>query len=637
MDAPVSKFGAKPVSKFGAKPVSKFATKPAAPAAQPMQALVRGNGLPMELGQMTGETGKLSDPLEDRRAWLEAEQRRQFEKNRLQMPGQQIVDQGIDALLLDVDRPLEGAISGVGSLIRGEGFGAGYERGKAVNAYADEMRAVDNGLAGTAAGLAGSMLTPTGAGGLAKQALVNGLLSGVQNRAASTEGDTSVMDDLSAAGIGAGLTGVLGGVGRAISPGEITGAPLAQRQANESVREVLSGQGITTTERAGNSFRDKLVAEQGALKKEGSEAIARATGSDLTLTNSPGTRLAAAATTDYANVRTSGGRQPIPITPQGTPAAAALQEQILKVSKTSPDNLTLKQVDELRTQARGLRTQAANATDQAAIDDLNRSLDQYLDNSIKNGDFTGDPEFHKVYMAGRKTFEKAMSITDVPQLRNLLNNETIPGRAIADSLLSINTPSKSRNPAKIAAVLTEALGEGSESLAAVRTGVLANLMEDASDSPEAQKKLLNTLNKNGELLDSLFTPDQRAELAKIQVDLTRASDTAAGDATRKAAQTRFVRLLENTASQISKVTSAPGKTGLTVGAATQSMTAGAIAAATVLAAKTASNRGVRAAVGGSLQATAPAVARTVAQDPELQGSVSDARSNIINQLVGGPR
>jgi hypothetical protein len=154
------------------------------------------------------------------------------------------------------------------------------------------------------------------------------------------------------AAIGGVTAGVLGGAGHGMLNDAID-APQSQRQLNKTVQRVLTEGNVPNTEKAALDFRDALRKEQGDLNKAGKSGMREATKSDVVFSGRP----------DYEAIRTKPDAQTIPITSEGTPSAFALKAQIDGLG----DSMTLKQVDELRTQARGLRADAKTTTDKAAV------------------------------------------------------------------------------------------------------------------------------------------------------------------------------------------------------------------------------------------------------------------------------
>lgn len=582
--------------------------------------MVRGRGLPMELGEMTGESGALSDPLQDRAAWREGQRIDEIKRNRLTGGFGDTMDTVSEGIMMNVDRPISGLISAL--------MGKGYDYGKAVDLYADEARDERLGSVGTAAELVGSVLTPspTGKQKLLIEALQGGAQAGIEGENLSTEGQNRTMGDRAVdVGIGAGVTGALSGLGRAIKPGEVIDTPKVQSEINEAIRKALMDQKVDRVETAGLALRDALVKEQGALKAAGKDAMKTAVKGDFAVVPT-----AADSVMDSFNKAYDGiSDAPIPITPQGTPSAAAFKDQIqMEISKGN--DLTLEQIDALRVKARGLRTSAANATDKKAIADLEKSLDKMIDEKVASGEFLGSADYNKAYRAGRAKYEEAMKISDIPKVKQILKDETIPGAAIADSLLSINTSSKAKSPAKLAAVITETLGEGSESLDAVRKGVLATMFEGADATPEAQARLLKTLERNETLVGELFTPDQVSELASIRVDLSNAANAKDKIAAGRANEKRIQSFLSTMAQGVAKATASPGKAGAVTAVASGSASAGMSVAGLLGTMKIAASRPVRSAVGASAETLAKPMGRDASQNENIDQSIP--RDWIIRQL-----
>jgi hypothetical protein len=250
-----------------------------------------------------------------------------------------------------------------------------------------------------------------------------------------------------------------------------------------------------------------------------------------------------------------------------------------------------------------------------------------MDASTTAGTAVGDATALPRYKEGRAKFEAAAKLADTRGLKAILKDDSIPGMAIADSLLNIGTPSKSKNPAKIASVLVETLGEGSDALAKTRAGVLARMLNGVGDDPTAQTKLLTMLEENEQMIGDLFTPDQVSEIAKIRVALQSTKGARKSDAA-----------YEKNASLISAITSklnSPmkragvaavgagvlgGHPGYGMGAAALSLGADALTSAPAKRAMRATGR----ALGPAVEGTAQAVGRYAA----------NPRDAMIDQLGG---
>lgn len=530
------------------------------------------------------------------------------------------LDKITESIILNADRPLSGAIS----YLQGEG----YDFGKAVNAYGDQLRDERLGGVGTGLGVVGSVLTPSPAGKqkLLIEALQGGAQAAIEGENLSTEGQNRTMGDRATdLAIGTGVTGALTGLGRAIKPAELIDTPKMQQELNQAIRDTLAAQEVSRVETSGLALRDALIKEQGDLKKAGKDAMKRGVAGDFAVTGNAG----GSFMNDIDNVYNSLGDAPIPITPQGTPAAAAFRDQIA-IEAGKADNMTMAQLDALRVKARGLRTSVANKTDETALNNLEKSIDKMVDAKVASGEYVGSEDYRKAYQEGRSKYEAAMKISDLPKVRQILKDETIPGAAIADSLLSINTSSKSKSPAKLAAVVTETLGEGSESLDAVRKGVLSTMFEGADSSPEAQAKLLKVLERNETLIGELFTPDQAAELASIRVDLANAAAAKDSVAARNAAEKRIGRFLTTVVEGVGKAVSQPGKAGVVTAVASGSGATGMTVAGLLGTMKIAASRPVRAGLSTAAEVGAKTAGRQASQDESIDAAIP--RDALINAL-----
>jgi hypothetical protein len=586
--------------------------------------MVRGRGLPMELGEVnTGETGKLTDPIRDRQAWRKGQERAGVGQDRLTGRFGDVMDVIGEGIVMNADRPLSGAVSWLS--------GDGYDYGKAVDAYADEARDARLGGVGTAAEFGGAILSPSPTSKKwLIEALTGGAQAGIEGQNLATEGDQRGIGDIAKdVGIGTSVTGALSGLGRAIKPGELIDTPKIQSDLNKAITDVLAGQKVDRVEPAGLALREALVKEQGDLKTSGRDAMRKAVGGDFAVMDDAGSSFVKDIDKAYSSVSDA----PVPITNEGTPAAAALRDSIVQLSGKG-DNITLAQIDELRVQARGLRASAANATDKKALGDLEKAIDGMVDAKVAAGAYVGDEGYNKAYRSGRALYEKAMQISDLPKVRQILKDETVPGAAIADSLLSINTSTKSKAPAKLAAVITETLGEGSESLAAVRSGVLATMFEGTSTDPAAQARLLKTLERNETLINELFTPDQVSELASIRVDLTNAANAADKVAARAATEKRVKSFLTKAVQGLGNATKNPGKAGVVTAVASGSTAAGVSVAGLLSAMNVAASRPARAAVGTAAEVGSRATGRAAAQNETIDTVVPNPRDLLIQQLGG---
>lgn len=574
------------------------------------------------IGPVTGETGKLSDPRQDQEAWIRAKGQDGLAQARLTGRFGETIDAATEGFFMNADRPLAGAISAIS--------GNGYDMGKAVDAYADDMRAERLGGVGTAAGIVGSVLSPSPAGKqkLLIEALQGGAQAGIEGQNLATEGDNrNIGDIVKDVAIGTGVTGALSGVGRALKPAELIDTPKAQRELNAAIQKTLADQDIGRVETSGLALRDALVKEQGALKAAGKDAMKKGVAGDFAVLDDAGSSFMNDVDKAYGAISDA----PIAINAQATPAASAFRDQIaIESGKGGP--MSLAQIDALRVKARGLRTSAANATDKKALDNLEKSIDQMVNTKVQAGAFVGDEAYNKSYREGRAKYEQAMKISDLPKVRQILKDDTIPGAAIADSLLSINSSSKSKSPAKLAAVITETLGEGSESLDAVRKGTLATMFEGADASPEAQARLLKTLERNETLIGELFTPDQVSELASIRADLTNAATAKDSAAAAAKVESRIKSFLTQAANTAGRVLKNPVGTGASTGMVTGSAATGMSVAGAITALNMAASRPARAAVSAVTDVGAKTAGRQAAQSKEIDAAIPNPRDVLINQL-----
>jgi len=397
-----------------------------------------------------------------------------------------------------------------------------------------------------------------------------------------------------------------------------------QGEINTGIEKSMKTMAIPRVEDAGTALREALLKEQGALKKSGKDSMKRAVAGDFSVQNTAGDSVSKTVDNIYNSMEA-----PIPITPEGTPVASAFRDQI-NMETAKGDSLTLAQVDALRIKSRAMKKIAAgNATDLKALNDLDKALSEAITTKTNAGDFTGDKAYKEAYDSGKASYEKAMKIADIPKLKAILKDDSTPGAAIADAMLSINTSSKSKSPAKLASVIVETLGEGSESLSSVRSGVLATMFEGANTSPEAQARLLKTLERNENLINDLFTPDQVSELAGIRVDLSNAAGAKDSIAARAKAEKRLTAFLSSMANSVGKVTAHPGKAGVVTSVASGSGAAGLTVTGVLSALKIASSRPVRSAASAAMTTTAKPLGREASQNKSIDKA---ARDTLINQL-----
>ena len=585
--------------------------------------------------QSSGPKGYLDDPELDRRAYEAAEAKDK------ESPADWD-DLMSSRILYGADRPIQGAVSWM--------KGDGYDFGKAVDKYYDDRAKERSGGTGDAAELAGSLLAP-GPGGklsIAKLALTSGLGGLAEGQADSVEGDKRSLED---GAVDFGVSGVLGGLigslGRGVSwmrgdPDDIAKAGKGKTitQAVDKAKTDLGLQGASK-ERIGNEFKDTFKAERDAAYDLGRDKIAKAVGSDLAMTENATGRLQYFSRTEYPNVRRDIGKQTIPISAEGTPAAAKFQSLIDEVGNAGGDNLTLKDIDALRVKGRGLRATAVNQTDMAAIDDLNKTLDGFIDKSIDEGKFVGDAAWKDTYREGRAKVESVLKLNDNAKLKEVLEESSIPGSSIADSLMTLHgSPATRKAGAKAVDNIIEALGDDAESLNKVRAGVLTTLLSNGD--PETVYKNLSTfLPENQELMGKLFTPDQMGVLAHLTASLenvTVPGSTAASEAAKGIVQKGVETLVK-------QAFTPAGAAGIVAGGLAHPATGiGMYAGLKML--KGAASKPVRAVAGKAVDATgkvlestpvASGIARTVTREKPLDPYVPDdvlKRGALINSLGG---
>lgn len=535
----------------------------------------------------------------------------------------------------------------------GRGIGAmlqdkPYAYGKAVDKYMDDIAAENSGGLGKAAEIAGTLLSP-GIGGKArilKLAAQGAIGSALQGQNESVEGDhrDALIDNLTDAGIGGIIGGALGALGKGIGTffgrrGDISKEGRG-KTVTEAVERAKTNLGVKSTpEAAANEFSPALTKERDSLYEAGRQKMASGTEGDFVANDDAAGRLQYFSRTEYPTVRAKAGKQAIPISEAGTPSAYKFQTLIDSVGDARKDTLTLKDLDDLRIQGRGLRSAAVNATDKSAVDDLNATLDGFIDKSIDEGKFVGTPDFVKMYRDGRSMIGQALKLEDSAGLKNVLNDRTIPGSAIADEIMTLSgNKNQRKSVSKAVDLISEALGDNSESMDKIRAGILSTLLKD-DDPAKVFSNLNNFLPNNQELMGKIFTPEQMGELAKLTAALQNVSVPASSKVTGIAKDTSK-SLVDKTANFFVKQMMSPRgvASAMTGGLASPAAGAGVFAGITAL--KLMSSKPVRAVADKATQlvgevAANPNVnnlaAREGAANPELRQS---ARQAIIDQLGG---
>lgn len=156
------------------------------------------------------------------------------------------------------------------------------------------------------------------------------------------------------------------------------------------------------------------------------------------------------------------------------------------------------------------------------------------------------------------------------------------------------------------------------------------MFEGADASPEAQARLLKTLERNETLIGELFTPDQVSELASIRADLTNAAAAKDSVAARNAAEKRIGRFLTTLVEQGGKVMASPGKAGVVTAVASGSGATGATVAGVIGTLKIAASRPVRAGLSTAAEVGAKTAGRQASQDESIDAAIP--RDALINAL-----
>ena len=567
-------------------------------------------------------------------------------------------DSEIGKRLRSTDRVMQDSISaGVGQKISGllnsEALGGeGREFGEAVDQYVMEY-ARENAYAPGLTSFLGSILTPSptskvqGAKGLISGIGEAAVMSGAEEANRQLPSEANLEDVGKATGIGGVTAGVLAGGGRVL---EGTGAPsgvgrqLSQqelrgkniKQAAEIARGDLNiGQ---TPSMKGNEFADTLRSEADNLEKRGKDLINEATskGNELDRAASKATAAGSGQPAmrlqytlrgpEYQNLRKVKGGDTIPITKEGTPSAFELRSKVDELATSAGDTMSIKDVDVLRTQIRGLRSRAANATDEAALNDMEEVLEASIQRMVDEGYLVGDPNSWSLYKEGRKLISDRKNLTDSTRLNNILKDESIPGSSIANEFFKLQTPAQRKRAAKAIADVAKSLGKGSESYASLQAGMLTELF--SSTDPKVLLRNMKLFEEDPELISQLFSPQVSNKLTELAVSLENMDLSVPRNANRISEQVTAV--IDFAAQSVAGNTKlGRGLAGLAnagrrpsvgmsiaTGASTGSpVAAGAALVGTEILAQLA-KAPVRAAIGKAAQATAIGAARQTAVEQD---------------------
>jgi hypothetical protein len=523
-----SPFGDKPVA--AAPSASPFGDKPTVSSG----AVAPTTEMPPAPANVPGPRGYLTDPAEDEKAFKEALQQRE-------LTGQSAFGDTLDELTqgatFGLTRPLAGAISAIS--------GDGYEYGKAVDKYRQDLRRENLGSAGGPISFIGGMLSPgSAAKSVGKIALESAVGSAVQGRAESVQGEErTIADDLATAGIGAGIGAGVGKLGQIAKPASEIDTIGSGQKPEEILAATRQGLGIGAPgkETSGMNLRDAIVSDQDRLYRSGQKQIADSLAGDAMIGGKSFVPIKKEVDFAYPEIREAQGKAPIMISSKATPAAFQIKKMFNAIPGDKP--LSLSGYDAWRRQAKEVVKNAANPTDKAAAIDFLEAVDVSVGNAFKSNKTSGgDPALYDAYVAGRDAVGLALKAKGHKKIAELIDDQSIPGSVIADELLNIGTKAGKKNAASAAARIRDTLGEDSASMQSLRNGVL-DLMLSGDGSETSVKKLVSTIEDNREMLGEIFTPEQLDALNKLPVELTNA--TAAGAKSSPVVASLFSKLLND--------------------------------------------------------------------------------------------
>lgn len=211
-------------------------------------------------------SGYLVDPAEDEKAYLEAQ--RMYE-SRAQFPGSQVAERFADPFGFNLTRPMTGAAY----WLRGKGIpvpgfqGEGYEFGKAVDRYYDDMvRAGAGSTASAIAETAGTLTSPSPVGKIIKgkgavqtgaRILGEGAIAAGEQQALSTENEQRniLMDALMGSLASGGTRALTGG-------GVVRNMPSLTPRAAERLAPAMARGGAAVTPPANVNLSGAPTAEE---------------------------------------------------------------------------------------------------------------------------------------------------------------------------------------------------------------------------------------------------------------------------------------------------------------------------------------------------------------------------------------
>lgn len=532
--------------------------------------------------------------------------------------------------------------------------------------YIDEAR--KNAAAPTASSIAGAVVAPggpvkSGIKGVRNAAIEGGIGSGVEEANRQLPSEANIEDVVEAGTIGTAVSAGVAGVGESLAAGArqvdlpeagLTQEALRGKTINEAADAARRDLGVSgeVPAQVGNQFAEEARRTSSELMEGGKSKMREATEGDLVfnpgqearhVTNPDGTTVRvrdfkpgrqmqqAVSDQNYARIRNETGRQAIPITPQGTPAAHNLRETVIN-EYGNLEELSLKQWDQLRTRIRGLKNTAANETDRAAVEDLEEALEGTIQDMVTKGTLTGDAANWSLYNQGRKEVAKAFNLQEGRALREVLKDESVPGSAIADQFFRLDSPPKRKKAARMVADLAGNLGEDSEALTILRAGMLSKMFE--SNDPKTILRNVKVFTDDPELIGKLFDPKTADKLTELAVSLenlkvpdvsTRQGRDVVGPIINDLAQTFLGQnKLGRAVGGVGRAAARPS-TGLSI--ATGAATGSPMAAAGVFAATEAltslAKKPVRVGIANAAQTVAPAAGRETTQSEGVQDYMED--------------
>lgn len=113
--------------------------------------------------------------------------------------------------------------------------------------------------------------------------------------------------------------------------------------------------------------------------------------------------------------------------------------------------------------------------------------------------------------------------TGIPNLKKIIEEDSIPGSVIADEIMNLGSRAGKRNAARAAANIVDTLGNDAAALASLRAGMLQNVLGGPNANPaQSMQRIQRFMDDNTELVNQLFTPEQADALAELNVMMRNA-------------------------------------------------------------------------------------------------------------------